>query len=138
MAYAAQRPMKLMEFAEVLKRCRMMPHNPSARHIGAAYYLFQFHMMARLDDVGNFNCEDIMVNLEHPYTLKSKMHWSKNVLKEHKSPDQIIIGTMDPNFCVLLGQALHLEHASLTINQNSSPLLFNVPKRHIQALLDKK
>ena len=78
-----------------------------------------------------------MVNLECPYTLKSKMCWSKNVLKERKSPNQIILGSMDPNFCVLLGLALHLAHTSLTINQNSSPLLSNVPKLHIQALLDK-
>ena len=44
---------------------------------------------------------------------------------------------MDPNFCILLGLALHLKYASLTINQNSSPLLFSVPKRHILALLDE-
>ena len=134
-ASAARRPMELTEFAEVIKRCRTMPSDNIGRHTGAAYFLFQFHMMARLDDVENFKCEDIMVNLEHPFTLKSKMRWSKNVLEERKSPDQIIIGSMDPNFCVLLGLALHLEHASLTINQNSSPLLFSVPKRSIQDLL---
>ena len=105
-----------------------MPHNYTARHTGAAYFLFQFHIMARLDDVGNFKSEDIMVNLEYPYTLKSKMRWSKNVLEERESPDQIIHLSMEPNFCALLGLALHLEHASLTINQNSSPLLINVPK----------
>ena len=44
---------------------------------------------------------------------------------------------MNPNFCVLLGLALYLEHTSLTINQNSSPLLFVMPKWHIQALLDE-
>ena len=112
-----------------------MPHNNTARHTGAAYFLFQFHMMATLDDVGNFKCEDIMVNLENPCTLKSKMQWSKNVLEEHESHNQIIHGSMNPNFYVLLGLALHLEHASLTINQNSSPLLFSVRKQHIQALL---
>ena len=65
------------------------------------------------------------------------MRWSKSFLKERESPDQIIIGSMDPNSCVLLGLVLHLEHTSLTINQNGSPLLFTVPKRHIQALLDE-
>ena len=50
-----------------------MPHNDTGRHTGAAYFLFQFHMIARLDDVGNFKCEDIMVNLEYPSTLKSQM-----------------------------------------------------------------
>ena len=36
-----------------------------------------------------------------------------------------------------LGLASHLDHASLTINQNSSPLLFFVTNWYIQALLDK-
>ena len=76
-------------------------------------------------------------NLEHSYKLKSKMHWSKNDVKEHKSRNQIILGSMDTNFCVLLGLALHLEHASLAIDQNSSPLLFNVRKPYMQVLLDK-
>ena len=51
-ASAARRPMELTEFAEVIKRCRMMPHDHTAHHTGAAYFLFQFRMMARLDDVG--------------------------------------------------------------------------------------
>ena len=70
---AARRPMELMEFAEIIKRCRMMPHNHIAYYTGAAHFLFQFHMMDRLDDVGNCNSEDNMVNLEYPYTLKSKL-----------------------------------------------------------------
>ena len=126
--------MELKEFAEVMKRCRMIPHNHTARHTGAAYFLFRFHM---IDDIGNFKGEDVMVNLEYPYTLKSKMRWSKNILEERKSPNQIILGSIDPNFCVSLGLVLYLEHASLTINQNRIPLLLNLPKRFIQALLDE-
>ena len=108
-ASVAWHHMHLTEVIEVIKRCRMMPHNHSGRHIGAAYFLFQFHMMARLDDVGNFKCEDTMVNIKYPYTLTSKMCWSKNVLEEHKILDQIIIGSMNPNFCKLLGLALYLK-----------------------------
>ena len=92
----ARCPMELTEFIEVIKRCRTMPRNHTARHTGAPYLLFQFHMMARLDDVGNFKCEDIMVNLEYPYTLKSKMRWSKNVLEERESPNQIFLGQWTP------------------------------------------
>ena len=77
-----------------------MPHNHNGHHKGDAYFLFQFLMMARLDDVGNFKSEDIMVNLEFPYILKSKTRWSKNDLKERENPDKIILGSMDPNFCI--------------------------------------
>ena len=44
---------------------------------------------------------------------------------------------MDPNFCVSLELVLHLEHTSLTINQNSSPLLFSAPKHHKCILLEE-
>ena len=57
--------MELMEFAEVIKRCRIMPHNLTGHHTGAAYFLFPFHMMVRLDDIGDFKCEDIMIILEY-------------------------------------------------------------------------
>ena len=53
--------MELMEFTEGIKGCRMMPHNYMVCHTGAVYFLFQFHMMDRLEDVGNFKWEDIMV-----------------------------------------------------------------------------
>ena len=72
--------MEVTEFAEVIKSCRMMIHNSNVYYAGAAYSLFQFHKIAMLEDVGNFKCEDIMVDLEYPYTLKSNMCWSENVL----------------------------------------------------------
>ena len=100
---AAQRTMELSEFYEVIKRWRKMPENHIGRHTGEAYFLFQFHMINRLDDVANFMCEDIMVNMEFPLTLESKIQWSKNFLEECESPDQIIIWSMDPNHCGLLG-----------------------------------
>ena len=129
--------MKLTEFAEVRMRCRMILHNHTARHTGAAYSLFQFHMMARLDYLENFKCEDIMLNLEYQSTTKYKIRRSKNLLKELKSPNQIILRSMDPNYCVLLVLVFHFEHTSLTIHQNSSPFLFNMLKQHIQALLEE-
>ena len=49
----------------------MMPYDYTGRHIEAVYFLSQFHMMARLDDV--VKCEDIVVTLKYLYTLKSEM-----------------------------------------------------------------
>ena len=86
-------------FHELITRCRDLPENRIGRHTGSAYFLFQFHMVTRLDDVANFKCDNIMVNMELPFTLKSKMLWSKNVLEERVSPDKFIIESMDPNYC---------------------------------------
>ena len=37
------------------------------------------------------------------------MSWSKNVLEERHCPSQIIMGSNDPNFCVLMNLSLYLE-----------------------------
>ena len=62
---------------------------------------------------------------------------SKNVLEERESPDQIIIGSMSSNFCVIMALALHLEHGVILNNQGSNPMLFSVSKRRIRALFEK-
>ena len=93
-------------------------------------------MIARLDDVEHFKCDDLTSNLEHPYTLKSKMRWSKNVLEERESLDQIIIGSMDPNVCVILALTLHLEH-SVFEQSVDSPYLFGTSKQRIRLLFER-
>ena len=62
--------MELSEFHKLITKCRSLPENHVGRYTGAAYFLFLFHIVARLDDVANFKCEDIMVNMEFPFTLK--------------------------------------------------------------------
>ena len=84
-------------------------------------------MIARLDHVKHFKCDNLTSNLEHPYTLKSKMRWSKNVLEERERLGQIIIGSMDPNVCVILALTLHLEH-SVFEQSVDSPYLFGTSK----------
>ena len=67
-------------------------------------------MIGRVDDVANFKMEDLTPCVEYPFCLQSKMCWSKNVLDERDAPNQILLGAADPNFCVLLALAIHLEH----------------------------
>ena len=72
-ASAARRAMELSEFHKLMTRCRELPNNHIRRHTRAAYFLYKFHMVAKFDDVTNFKCEDRMVNMECPSTLKLKM-----------------------------------------------------------------
>ena len=97
---SARRAIELPEFLKIVKRCRKMPENYFGRYTGAAYFS-QFHMITRLDDVEHFKCEDLTANMECSYTLKSKMIWSKNILEERENLDHIIIGSMDPNYCII-------------------------------------
>ena len=114
---SARRAMESLEFLKNVKICRKIPENNVGRYTGATYFLSWFHMIAMLDDVKRINCKDLTANMEYPYTLKSKMRWSKNILGERESPDLIIIGSIDPNYCVILVLSLHLEHSTLEINQ---------------------
>ena len=100
--------MDMSEFRSIIGICRETD-KPFFRYTVPAYFIFQFHMIARADDVFNFSDQDLTPNIEFPFALKSKMCWSKNVLEERDSPDQIILGAMDPQFCVLLALAAHLE-----------------------------
>lgn len=70
---------------------------------------FQFTMVTRLDDTSHFKEEDLKPNPQFPFTLLCRMCWSKNVMEERDAPDQILIGSMDRRYCILLALAIYLE-----------------------------
>ena len=63
------------------------------------------------------------------------MCWSKNVLEERDAPDQIILGSADPDFCVLLSLAVHLEYSIGAGLVSRETTLFGVSKSRISKLL---
>ena len=52
---------------------------------------------------------ELMVHDLFLFALCGHMRWSKNVLKERHCPSQIILGSNDIDFCVLLNIGLYLE-----------------------------
>ena len=83
--------MQISEFCTFIDLCRKSD-NHFIKCNAAAYFIFQFHMIAYLDDGFCFQNADLTPNLEFPFALRSKMSWSKNVLEERHVPDQIIFG----------------------------------------------
>ena len=71
-ASSARHAMELPEFLEIVKRCRKMPKNHFGQCTRAPHFVFQFHTIARLDDVEHFQCEDLTANMEYLYTLKQR------------------------------------------------------------------
>ena len=111
-ASCTRRPMEIGEFRQLIKEIRYPGGGRSEythKYALAAYFIFQFHMIARVDDVMHFKCNDLTPNLEFDFALKSKMCWSKNLLDERSTTDQIILGAADSDFCTLLALAIHLE-----------------------------
>ena len=109
-ASCARRAMEISEFRQLINEIRFPRRNGyTHKYALAAYFIFQFHMIARVDDVMHFKFDDLTPNLEFNFALKSKMCWSKNLLDERSTTDQIILGAADKDFCTLLALAIHLE-----------------------------
>lgn len=70
----------------------------------------QFHIIGRADDICNLETNDLR---SHPlfadFALSMKVSWSKNVMDERQCPDQLLVGAMDDDFCVLVAFATYLE-----------------------------
>jgi hypothetical protein len=107
----ARRPLEEAEFRELIRRVHASGPAHTQRYSAAAFYIFQFHLIGRLDDVAKFKLRDLTPCIDYPFCLQSKMCWSKNVLEERDAPNQIIIGAMDPFFCTLLSLGIYLEGA---------------------------
>ncbi len=69
---------------------------------------FQFHMLARLDDTCNVLRGNIKVHPNFKFALVTRLNWAKNCNKERDTPWQIMLGSLDSSFCVLISLALWL------------------------------
>lgn len=74
---------------------------------------FQYHIIGRSDDLGNFRTRDLKSHSDirfSSYCLETKVYWSKNVLEERNCPNQILLGSNDSNYCLLLSLSIYLEY----------------------------
>ncbi len=86
---------------------------------------FQFAMIGRVDDVCHFKEVDLNVNPLLPScSLVARIRWSKNVMEERSSPRQMIFGSMDTKYCVLLSLGIYLEVWCEVGDGLTSPYLF--------------
>jgi hypothetical protein len=91
----ARQPLEEAKFRELIRRVYASSPAHTQRYSAAAFYIFQFHLIGRLDNVAKFKLRDLTPCIDYPFCLQSKMCWSKNVLEERDAPNQIIIGAMD-------------------------------------------
>jgi hypothetical protein len=73
---------------------------------------FQYHLIMRSDDIGHFKIEHLKGHTTEDFkdfALELRVFWTKNVLEERDCPDQILLGSMDHQYCMLLSLSLYLE-----------------------------
>jgi hypothetical protein len=107
-ASSARRPLEPAEFEMTLEMCNAFD-SITRKYMVPAIGKFQYTMVARLDDTCRIEEADLKPNPQFPFALLCKMCWSKNVLEERDAPDQILLGSMDRCYCILLGLAIFLE-----------------------------
>ena len=79
------------------------------RDTSAAFVKVMIHIIRHPDDAAELERDDARVNAQLPFSLLAKTRWSKNASEEHESPEQILLGVMDPLFCLPITTGAHLE-----------------------------
>ena len=98
----AKRDLKRTEFRKTLRLLEACDTHQRKHRIPAMMKL-QFHIIGRADDLSNLETEDLWQHDKFKaFALQTKVSWSKNVLEERVCPDQILLGAMDSDFCILL------------------------------------
>lgn len=83
-------------------------------------------MIARADDTVYFKMADLMANTELDFSLLAKMCWSKIIMEERDSADQIFcLVQWIRDFCVLTAQSIYLEEWIANGNGLHSRFLFS-------------
>jgi hypothetical protein len=101
-----QQPMQEVKFCrlhEVFKSSSGTTNSSNIWKFGmSALINFQFHMIALIDDTTQVIMEHICQHNNFELALKTRLSCSKNVQDECDAPWQIVMGSMNPVFCVLI------------------------------------
>src|SRR5210317_1368118 len=71
--------------------------------------LWQYTLIGRNDDICHFETNDPKGHPKYDFALMTKVRWSKNISEERNCPDQILFGSMDDCYCLLIQLAVYLE-----------------------------
>jgi hypothetical protein len=88
-ASAARRPLEHDEFQNILLHLRGHA-DPIKRYALPGFFVFQYNLIARMDDTCKFKIENLTQCHDFDFALKGRLCWSKNVNEERDAPNQII------------------------------------------------
>jgi hypothetical protein len=121
----ARRPLEHDEYQNVLSYLRGH-EDPIKRYTLPGFFVFQYNMIARMDDTSKFKMDNLTRCHDFDFALKGRLNWSKNVHEERDAPNQILVGAMNRGYCVLLGLAIHLEMFIESGEGALTPLVFGI------------
>ena len=114
------------QFIRVLRGCVHPEVNGQIAQYGVPAVLnFQSHMIARIDCATQWKQCHVDVHDQYPeFAGKARLEWSKNVHEERDAPWQILLGSMDLEFCVLVSVGVWLELFLSWPSTTLSPYVF--------------
>ena len=68
----------------------------------------------------------------------AQMCWSKNINEERDAPKQILLGAMNPKYCVLLKLGCYLEHWTGSNTNDFTKFLFGIDGLNDPKLIKRK
>ena len=85
---------------------------------------FQVHLIARVDDTAHVLVSELQDHGLFNYTLQVHLRWMKNCLEGRDTPEQIVFGSSDQDFCVLTSLSIHIQYLLEFLNGENSEFLF--------------
>eukprot|EP00804_Cyclotella_cryptica_P017932 CCRYP_001288-RA/>CCRYP_001288-RA protein AED:0.36 eAED:0.36 QI:0/-1/0/1/-1/1/1/0/305 len=105
----ADRAFEHSEFQQVLGAFHhASPEDFNCKYRYAAIIKFMFHYISRGDDAAHVFKSSLKQSSEYPWALVCTLRWSKNVHEQRDCPPQIMLGSMNADYCVMLSLAVFL------------------------------
>ena len=105
----ADRAFEHSEFQQVLDSFHNASSTDFSKYRYAAMIKFMFHFVCHGDDAAHVFKSSLKQSSEYPWALVCTLRWSKNVCEQRDCPPQIMLGSMNPDYCVMLSLAVFLE-----------------------------
>ena len=129
------RPFTEGETVHILTHLRESPEGGIVTRYGVpALLCFEIHLLSRCDCASQLQTHKLRAHGQYKdFVLQAQLAWSKNVQQVGDAPWQIIIGQMNPMFCVLVSLSIWCEFY-FGRTQGLSPYVydfsgnFNIPK----------
>ena len=107
----ARRPLEYKEFLLILMQFKLRMIDSSDSEWNKAVFMnsllsMQWLMIGRVDNMLQLQISDFYANINFDFSLLSEIKWSKNIMEERESSEQIIFGSSDPLVCPLLNLAI--------------------------------
>jgi hypothetical protein len=123
---SARRPLEYRKFKQPLAILERDPDPIKQFLAPSCVNKVHYNLIARLDDAMELEFEDIKPDLHFPFSLFVRMCWSKNVNEERDADEQILLGPVQREYCILLALAMYPEVWIGSGNGMLGTLLFNI------------